>query len=64
MNAVPLAVKSKRNAFMDRGGPVFMNRDSVAEIADPPAAREQRRDKNDEQKTARSGPVETQLAAS
>jgi hypothetical protein len=41
-----------------------MNRDSVAEIANPPAAREQRRGKNDEQKTARSGLVETQLAAS
>jgi hypothetical protein len=64
VNAVPLAVKSKRNAFMDRGRPVFMNRDSVAEVANPPAAAEERRGEDDQQKTGHSGPVETPLAAS
>jgi hypothetical protein len=65
VNAMPLAVKSKRNALVDRGGPVFMNRDRVAEITNPPAAREERRDKNaDEQKTTNKSSVETQPAAS
>jgi hypothetical protein len=49
---------------MDRGGPVFMNRDSVAEIRDAPTACEERRGKDDEQETARDCSVQTQLAAS